>query len=71
MSEVPVVLNIDAADSDWIKRGAWDIWGRDGLIDNAPDLREWLYGARMTVEEFKQLTVYKAHLEDMPWLRDL
>ena len=69
-SDVPVA-NVDAADGDWIKRGAWDIWRGDRLIDNVLDLREWIHNAQMSVDEFKQLVVYRSHLDDMPWLKEL
>jgi hypothetical protein len=60
----PLVIHADAADSDWIKRGSWDI-----PADNLPDLREWLSGQQMTVEAFKKLDVYQANLDKLPWLK--
>lgn len=61
-------LDIDAVDGDWIKRGAWDIpaW-------SVGELRAWLDRQGMTVAEFKELEVYRAHVgdPDMGWLREL
>jgi hypothetical protein len=62
----PLVLNIDASDGDWIKRGSWDI-----PAANVEDLREWLFWQQMPVEEFKKLDVYLGNVERMPWLKDL
>ncbi|MBA3841744.1 MAG: hypothetical protein H0X39_03850 [Actinobacteria bacterium] len=75
MSDESKVLNIDAGDGgDWIKHaGGWDLWGRNGLIDNVRDLREWCACSRMTVEQFKRGQLYRNHVgtKGYAWLRDL
>lgn len=70
----PPVLHPDAGNGgDWIKAGAWDIWWNGRLVDNVADMRECLDGMQTTVEEFKQLVVYKAHLgkPGFEWLAEL
>lgn len=61
------VINLDAHDGDWIKRGRWDV----DIPQDLPSLRAWLAASSMTVESFKELEVYKANVTRLPWLRDL
>ncbi len=59
-------------DPDWIKRGSWDLWALDGgPVENVDQLRRLLLHLQIPVGVFKQLEVYKAHLKDKPWLKDL
>lgn len=60
------VLSADAADGDWIKRGTWDLPAK-----TVEDLRELLYDLQVPVEQFKQLDVYTANVEKLPWLKAL
>jgi hypothetical protein len=67
-AEVDGPYSPDATDdgADWIKAGSWDI-----PATNIDELRAYLASAGWTVEQFKQLPVYRWHLEDQPWLGDL
>jgi hypothetical protein len=60
--------NLDATDegADWIKAGSWDI-----PAENLDELHVYLTAGGWTVEQFKALPVYRAHLADRPWLADL
>lgn len=66
MTAVPPIIEIDAYDGDWIKRGQWNL-----SASNVAELRSWLDSKGMTVEHFKTLQVYKGNVDRMPWLRDL
>lgn len=61
-------FNLDAtpAGQDWIKQGAWDI-----PATNPAELRGYLAQRGISRTEFKRRPVYKAHVKDMPWLKDL
>lgn len=61
------VFEIDAEDPDWIKRDTWD------LPTTGAELRASIAASGLTVGEFKQLEVYKAHADDpdLPWVRNL
>jgi hypothetical protein len=45
---------------------SWDIRAR-----NLTELRAWPAASEITVEQFKQLEVFRAHVGSMTWLRDL
>ena len=61
------VLEVDRAieNADWTKQ-SWDLG-----IDNVPDLLAFLESTGTTVEEFKQLPVYKLNVDKLPWLKEL
>jgi hypothetical protein len=62
-----IVLHADRGDGgDWIKAGRWDI-----PASNIHELREWLMAQQMNPSTFKELPVYRAHVDEMPWLREL
>jgi hypothetical protein len=58
----------DVLEGDWIKAGSWDLRAR-----SVDELREWLMGECVSVEQFKTWPVYLGNVDrpGMEWLRDL
>lgn len=52
-------------DEDWLARRL------PVGLRNPDKLRAWLRSVGMTVDDFKQLPVYKANLPQFPWLASL
>ncbi|MBU0611783.1 MAG: hypothetical protein KKI08_28160 [Armatimonadetes bacterium] len=59
-------LDADKDNADWAK-ATWDFPN----IHSAEDFRAYLARVPMTVEEFKQLPVYRWNKEKVPWLKEL
>jgi hypothetical protein len=66
----PIYPDESVDGADWIKRGAFDLTASLGIA-SADELRAWLDAHGTSVEDFKTLPVYRAHLDDVPWLREL
>jgi len=62
------IINIDSDldNADWTKR-TWDLLD----IDTVEKLREHLKATGRTVEQFKQLPVYRYNVDKIEWLKKL
>lgn len=59
-------LPVDEGDNaDWTKQ-SWDL-----PYQTVEELRGFLQRTGMTVEEFRQLPIYRYNVSKMPWLQDL
>jgi hypothetical protein len=63
-----IIIEDTTENADWTK-GTWDLIG----IDSVEKLRDFLASTDMSVQDFKQLPVYKRNVDkpDMEWLSDL
>jgi hypothetical protein len=60
-----IKLDADLNNADWTKR-TWDL-----PVKSADELRRYLKSSGRTVDEFKQLPVYRYNVKKLPWLREL
>jgi hypothetical protein len=58
-------IDEDLDNADWAK-STWDL-----DIDNVDDLRAYLAAMDISVDDFKALPVYRANVDNLPWLKDL
>jgi hypothetical protein len=61
------IIHADDTDenADWIKRGTWD------LPTDKAEFLAFLRASGTSVAEFKQFPIYRWHVDEIPWLRDL
>lgn len=63
---VSVVLDGSNRNADWIKLGQWDI-----PASSVDELHDYLGARGMSVEDFKQLPVYRYNQHRLKWLAAL